>query len=263
MDKEPTQSERKKTWLSEGILVASVPVYAYILMLSFVIGYCDFFQIPVSFVSLNLPTMLWIGLRLEVGLFFMLFITAPAYWLLRSYDHKTANTILILLPYFGLLLLQIALRLPWRDWRWSLVVLATYIPFVFFFHFFNPPPVLRISPYSLNVLRRASLVLPWLMMSVSVAMNLGRAVATTQRDYLVPASAPTTVVLSTFGETLVVAPFDRSTKEIEPSFWVIKTGEDPKLPGSLSPWIRSAHASCSESRASENNRRRGAGISTG
>jgi hypothetical protein len=67
------------------------------------------------------------------------------------------------------------------------------------------------------------------MISVSVAMDMGRAVATRQRDYLVPASAPTTVVLSHFGETLVVAPFNRSTKEVEPSFWVIKIGEDPKL----------------------------------
>ena len=88
MDNEPTQSERKKTWLTEGILIASVPVSVYILMLSFVIGYCDFFRIPVSFASLNLPTMLWIGLRLEFGLYFMITVTAFAYVLLRSY----ANT---------------------------------------------------------------------------------------------------------------------------------------------------------------------------
>jgi hypothetical protein len=130
-------------------------VYAYILMLSFVIGYCDFFQIPVSFVSLNLPTMPWIGLRLEFGLFFILLFTAPAYWLLRSYDHKIANTILLLLPYAGLLLLEIALRLPWRDGRWSLVVLAICIPSAFIFRFSSPPLIPPISPYALNVLRRA------------------------------------------------------------------------------------------------------------
>jgi hypothetical protein len=233
MDTEPTQSESKKTWLTEGILIASVPVFTYILMIAFVIGYCDFFLIPVSFVSLNLSTMLWIGLRLEVGLFFVLFFTAPAYWILRSYSNKIANTVLVLLPYAGLLLLQISLRLPWRDWRWSLVSLAAFIAASFFFYFSPgpfPPSMLRsISPNAANMIVRASLVLPWLAISVSVAMNMGRAVATDQRDYLVPASAPTTVVLSHFGERLIVAPFDRSTKEVEPSFWVIKTGEDPKL----------------------------------
>lgn len=200
-------------------------------MLSFVIGYCDFFQIPASFVSLNLPTMLWIGLRLEVGFFFVLFVAGPAYWLLRSYDHKMANsdTILVLLPHVALVLLEILLGLPWRDWRWSLVVLVVLaIPGAFVFPFASPSSI-RISPYATDMLRQASLVVPWLMISVSVAMEMGRAVAIKQRDYLVPDSAPTTVVLSHFGETLVVALFDRSTKEVEPSFWVIKTGEDPKL----------------------------------
>lgn len=31
-----------------SILIASVPVYAYILMLSFVVGYCDFFHVPLK-----------------------------------------------------------------------------------------------------------------------------------------------------------------------------------------------------------------------
>jgi hypothetical protein len=198
-------------------------------MLSFLIGYCDFFQIPVSFVSLDLPTMLWIGLRLKDGLFLMLFFTVFAYgWFLRSYDHKIANTILLALPYAGLLLLQISEGLPWRDWRWTLVVLAIYIPSALFFHLVSPPSILRISPDASNIARMASLVLPWLLISNVAAMNMGRAAATSQRNYLVPASAPTTVVLSYFGEKLVVAPFDRSTKEVERSFWVIKTGEDPK-----------------------------------
>ncbi len=123
MDNEPTQSERKKTWLTEGILIASVPVCVYILMLSFVIGYCDFFRIPVSFASLNLPTMLWIGLRLEFGLYFMITVTAFAYVLLRSYANKLANII----PLAGLLLLQIAMRLPWRDLLWVLFALVMII----------------------------------------------------------------------------------------------------------------------------------------
>jgi hypothetical protein len=128
MNNEPTQSERKKTWLTEGILIASVPVVAYILMLSFVIGYCDFFSIPVSFVSLNLSTMLWIGLRLEVGIFFLFLFTVTTYSLLTPYDNTTTKKILGLAPYAGILFLQISLRLPWRDWRLTLVGLLLSIP---------------------------------------------------------------------------------------------------------------------------------------
>lgn len=216
------------SWLTEGILIASVPVYVYILMLSFVIGYCDFFQIPISFISLNLSTMLWIGLRLELGLIFLVLFIVVMYVVLKLLHNKITEAILILVAYAGLLVLQIALRLPWRDWRWTLVLLAFFLTNTIIFGFL-PSPSLHISPLVSNMLRRAFLVLPWLMVSVTVAMDMGRAEATNQRDYLVPASAPTTVVLSHFGETLVVAPFDRSTKEVEPSFWIIKIGEDPKL----------------------------------
>jgi hypothetical protein len=228
MDNEPTQSEGEKNWLTEGILIFSVPVVAYILMLSFVIGYCDFFSIPVSFVSLNLPTMLWIGLRLEVGIFFLFFFAVATYWLLTLYDNTTTKKILALVPFAGLLVFEISLRLPWRDWRLTLVFLLLLIPSTLMPWPPNPRPIL-ISPYTSKMLRTASLLLPWFIISVGMAMSMGRAVASRQRDYLVPASAPTTVVLSYFGERLVVAPFDRSTKEVEPSFWVIKTGEDPKL----------------------------------
>lgn len=216
------------SWLTEGILIASVPVYAYILMLSFVIGYCDFFQIPVSFASLNLLTMLWIGLRLAIGLIILFFFTAFVYGFLKVLHNKITEAVLLLVAYAGLLVLEIDLRLPWRDWRWTLALLAFYLTNMIIFSFL-PLPRLYISPPVSNMLRRAFFVFPWLTISVSVAMDMGRAVATNQRDYLVPASAPTTVVLSYFGEKLVVAPFDRSTKEVEPSFWVIKIGEDPKL----------------------------------
>lgn len=228
MDNESTQSERKRTWLTEGILIASFPVVAYILMLSFVIGYCDFFTIPVSFVSLNLPTMLWIGLRLEVGILFLLFFAVAAYWLLTSYDSTTTKNILVLIPYAALLFFEIILGLPWRDWRLTLGVLLLLTPFYAGMLPANPRPI-PISAHTFKTFRTAFLLFTWFATSVSMAMSMGRAVASRQRDYLVPASAPTTVVLSYFGATLVVAPFDRSTKEVEPSFWVIETGKDPKL----------------------------------
>src|SRR5215469_4020889 len=133
MDNQATQSERENSWLTEGILIASVPVYAYILLLSFVIGYCEFFDIPVSFVSLNLPTMLWIGLQLKNGLFFLFIFAVVVYWCLKVQNVKISKAVLLLyIPYVGLLLLQIMQGLPWRDWRWTLLILMIFIPAAFF-----------------------------------------------------------------------------------------------------------------------------------
>jgi len=50
-----------------------------------------------------------------------------------------------------------------------------------------------------------------------------------KREFLVPAPPPDTVVLSSFGETMIIAPFDRKTREVERSFSILKKGEDPKL----------------------------------
>jgi len=50
-----------------------------------------------------------------------------------------------------------------------------------------------------------------------------------KQEFLVPVSSPDSVVLSSFGEYLIVAPFDRKTKAVERSFSILKKGEDPKL----------------------------------
>jgi hypothetical protein len=77
--------------------------------------------------------------------------------------------------------------------------------------------------------RRIIIYYIWIWFSLSAAQNAGRFEAMWKKEFLVPASRPESVILSTFGDNMIVAPFDRKTKEVERSFSILKKGEDPNL----------------------------------
>jgi hypothetical protein len=57
-------------WISEGLLIASAQVAAYLLTLSYIGGYAGFFQIPTEFISLNLTTLFSVAANIVfVGMF--------------------------------------------------------------------------------------------------------------------------------------------------------------------------------------------------
>lgn len=59
--------------------------------------------------------------------------------------------------------------------------------------------------------------------------SYGRFEAMWKKDFLVPSTSHDSVVLSSLGDTMIVAPMNRKTKEVERGFWIVKKGEDPKL----------------------------------
>lgn len=46
---------------------------------------------------------------------------------------------------------------------------------------------------------------------------------------MVPASAPGSVVLCTYGDYVILAPFDKQTKEVARAISILKKGDDPRL----------------------------------
>lgn len=77
--------------------------------------------------------------------------------------------------------------------------------------------------------RRLGTIWLWAWFSLVACGNAGRFSAMWKQEFLIPSSCLNCVVLSSFGENLIVAPFDRKTKLVERSFSIIKKGEDPKL----------------------------------
>jgi len=80
----------------------------------------------------------------------------------------------------------------------------------------------------------------WLLLGVFLGVWLfhvaGDAQARRQKEFLVIASTPECVVLRIYGDELICAPFNRATKEVQPSFSIIKyanSASEPRLQLSL------------------------------
>jgi len=69
----------------------------------------------------------------------------------------------------------------------------------------------------------------WGWIAYSGAQSVGRFNAMHQQEFLVPSSSRDSVVLCAFGDSMIVAPFDRKSKEVTRSFSLVKKGEDSRL----------------------------------
>ncbi len=246
----PDQSSEQSTWISEGLLIASAPVAAYLLTLSYIGGYASYFQIPMEFISLNLTTLFSVaGNIVFVGMFVCtLFLLFFVLW--PHTDGPILWRALRVFPWVALLWIQlIFFGKRWHDWVGTLFVLA----FLMMYYFTSPligrssglsyieklreydsrqsTRALTVGVRMVNTPlgRRIAMVWLWTWFSLTVSSNAGRWAAMWKQEFLVPASSPNCVVLISFGENMIVAPFDRQTKMVERSFSIVKKGEDPKL----------------------------------
>jgi len=244
------QSNALSTWISEGLLIALAPVAAYLLTLSYIGGYVGFFNIPTEFISLNLTTLFSVAGNIMFvamfvyGLFLMFFFLWP------HTDSPILKRSLRIFPFAALLWVQLMFfGKRWHEWITTLFFFA-----VLGLQFFTLPLIGRttglsyaekLSEFDGRESARADTVVGhlinsslgprlvtvalWTWVSLVASNNAGRFFAMWKQEFLVPASSPDWVVLSSFGENMIVAPFDRKTKVVERSFSIIKKGEDPKL----------------------------------
>lgn len=235
----------KSKWLTEGLLIAAAPVAAYLLALSYISGYARYFQIPVELLSLNAGTLFVIGGKiLSVAIIIFMFLMLIFQFL--SADSPILVKILMVLPWVALVYLEAVLfRFPWREWRLNLifsVVLALEFFIIPLRHTDKPSYVEKLQEEtrrfnagrSLSARIFQSKPIVWLFgflvwFSLTISSDAGHFEAMWKTDFLIPSSEPAHVVVSTYGDYIIVAPFDKQTKEIERSFSLLKKGDDPKI----------------------------------
>jgi len=99
----------KPLWISEGILLASAPVAAYLLGVAYISGYMDFFHIPSDFVSVNATALFSASTGiLFVGVIVLLLFTLVFTIWPRS-DNPILRRVLIIFPIFALLFIKLML----------------------------------------------------------------------------------------------------------------------------------------------------------
>ncbi len=237
----------KWTWLTEGLLIAAAPIAAYLLALSYISGYAEYFQIPMELISLNAITLFVVGGKiLSLGIFVYLFVFFVFQFI--SADSPIVVRILVVLPWFVLVYVEaIFFRFRWREWGMSLIFFLVLVVELFIFPLVHRDKSSYVEKLredtrrfnagrSLAVRMFQSKRAPWVWIlgicvwfSLTLANKGGRFQAMWKTEFLVPSSAPGNVVLCTYGDYLVVAPFDKQTREVERSFSLLKKGDDPKL----------------------------------
>ena len=163
-------------------------------------------------------------------------------------DSPILARILLLLPWAALIYVEaVFFRFAWREWRMNFIVFSALVLELFiipFIHKDKPSYIEKLKEETRRFNAGRSLAArmfqsertAWLWIfgmcvwfSLTLTDKGGRFEAMWKTEFLVPSSAPGNVVLCTYGDYMVLAPFDKRTKEVEHSFSLLKKGDDPKL----------------------------------
>jgi len=222
--------------LSEGIIIAIASVAAYTLTFLYEVGFLSAFEIPINLIRINLDTVL-IAISSIFG--FMLIIFAIANFLVmllpesKFIQTKIIRISIILLPFLWKIFV-------YKQLGKYLIHLIIAIAIMVFLEFIVPifqfrkkesyseklvaDEMVEYEPRSRStLLGRIRVVLgPFgyvffiaLFITAGLVYEAGRVKALTKEYFLVLGESSNIVVLRTYNDLLICAPFNRKTKEIE------------------------------------------------
>lgn len=241
------------SWKNQAIAMIISPAFGFLIAYQYESRFCEAFNIPKEFIELSWLTILS-AFSAIVGIFTLLFLVTNVLFMIFGNIETEGKEIIqakviriapVTLLAFSSLLLY---RTLWRESLWMIGMAV----FLFFLEFVLPLITERkvkgylkkfianeerdayankkslfsimFSEQSNNIL----IVFVVLIMIWIIAGMAGNSNAKLQRDFLIPSTYPEAVVLRVYGDNLVCAQFDRSSKEIDNAFFVIRVDEVPK-----------------------------------
>ncbi|HUU41662.1 MAG TPA: hypothetical protein VMW42_12030 [Desulfatiglandales bacterium] len=240
----------KRPFVSEAVIIACSPLIAYFLTFIYEAGFAGVYKIPLSLVELNLTTVFTMAVAVATILFFVLMFFNPVYIFavgpFRGKEYintRIAALVPILILFLANLLLFGAL---WKKWIFSLIFLIVMTSVVFFLPLitqrskesylekikadaesYEPEDLYGLLAKHLG--RSYFYYLFCFFMFFLIVYSAGQAKAMKEKEFLVLASSPDTVVLRIYGDNIICSPFNRGTKEVQRSFIIHKVGETPPL----------------------------------
>jgi hypothetical protein len=250
------QTEKKtKPWLPDGLIIASIPIIAYTVIFIFESGYTSAFEIPQEFIASDLTAALIVSGFLLTTALASYFFSNIIFMITSAVPEPIARRLRRLFPP---LLISFVLSLMYGTlWGWkSWAFVGCSLAIVIIVEFLTPAitqrgkgsyfekleardqqrkKLLMKEPETItDVLKKRlgvdiGLFLFLLLVGGFLIHNAGRSKALTQRTFLVTNTSPEMVVLRIYGDKMVCAPFDRTTREVDQSFVILKIAEDSHL----------------------------------
>lgn len=232
--------------LSETILLAIIPFFAYLFSFVYQAGYLKAFELPLQFVSVNIVDVFNIGIKV-LGVFAVVLGLINLFSALLPKD-KMPFSLIRRLSQLAPLLLFTFPTLFLFEWGGGSNLVAFFL-IVGIVIMFLPPLVTKkykgtylqkmemldgeikvnSNPWEGSLLVRtvdfigykAFIVIVIFLLSINLTYNAGKAAAFNQEIYQVVNTSPETVVLFMTNDKIISAPFNKNTKIVEPDFFVI------------------------------------------
>lgn len=261
MDNNKNSTETKfkllnKILTSDTLLIAAIPIMAYLLIFAYDSGYFGVYNLPYQFMNFNLVNILIISSTI-VLLFFLLF-----FWdnmvsdLLGIFPKvirdRLGRIVLYIIFYLIFRFLYAKKYNNWLDWVIFFGAIAFYIllefgiPLLAVKDKVSFMQKLEINDRKQREIRdgeqkgqkwenpfwRIANKVPEIILIgfiFFIAYNVGRFDALSQVQYQVVNTDPERVVLWSTNDYAICAPFDRQTNEVEQSYIILKFGENPYI----------------------------------
>jgi len=240
--------------LSETLLLAIIPFFAYLFTFVYQAGYLKAFELPLQFISITVVDVLNIGGKI-LGVLFLVFSSIN---LFSSFLPK-GNMPYPLAKRVNQLLLFFLLSFPFLFlFDWGIISNIFLALLIFAISIMFLPPLLSRKhkgtylqkmekvdggikndsyPWEGNLLDRAVniigrnvfVTIVYILLGVYITYYAGMAAAQKQEIFYVANTSPETVVLFMTSDKIVSAPFNKVTKMIEPEFFVINLSNSADL----------------------------------
>jgi hypothetical protein len=235
----------KRSWLTEGIVLAAIPVMAYVLAFGYEYGYYLAYGFPQELISVDLNRVFAAGVIFLAGVLSVVILTSVALALLPS-EHPLAPAIaqavvyvlayLVFLNYLG--------RFDIFGWVFGLT-LAAYLLYKFALpvltqrhvpgyvqKYQHQEQAHQTHPTLFRAMLRAigplpGTILTYFSIAVLLSVTFGWHLATAREYYFVVPGEPERVVLRIYGDSIVLAGLDRSTQRILREYTVLRRTAGP------------------------------------
>ena len=248
---ENTSSAASTTWQAVGALFGLVIPIGYAAAYFKEWGYCVFFGIPLDLIKLDITNIL-ITITYGVGVIFFIFWFAELFYTVsQRIKLKNFGPIKRRISFDILFLFLLAFFFTYyRGMLYTWPLAALLLILVLYSQFVAPLIIQgKISSYS-NKLEaqdrlemKTQLPLDYFVKRTGITivslgtllglfliamMWIGINTAEMQRNFLVPSTNESSVVLRIYGDTVICAPFDIKTKEVEKTFFIIRLDDESR-----------------------------------
>jgi hypothetical protein len=236
-------------WIAEKFGILLAPMVGYFLYFFYEIGYCGSFGVPLLFIKMDLTAaLIFTGALIAISPLIILLIAAGVEYLKPDEsEHRVVRALRLYLPMGALVISAMAIyNVHWHRWIWYVVVLSILIAGDFIIALFGPrdtPYLARLEgPFGILTGRgtiwhvaKAKIGTELTVLIASICLGtilvnaLGESVAFHQERFTVPSCSPDSVVVRMYGDKILCARFEPSTKKVLKEIFVLTVGADSNI----------------------------------